>query len=229
MNYYGSDYGWNSALGGFALRDTDVRLVTDLAAESEPLSIADEVVHSRLDSPADSGELDYITSLFPAARKIVESIIHRPIGVQEFEYMMVSFPCGSIMEFPRTDVTEVKTIKYMKLDGSVTTYYDSTASPVVDPGTFILETGCTPPAIFLKSGESWPLDILQTGFPVKIRFMAGLDVDSLPADLMQMLRLVFGYLYENREIAIETPTRSIIADIPDIQNWLKNNYGRNLF
>ena len=214
-------YGWNDALGGYELRDSDTRLVTDVAADDEPLSFDDEVIHSRLDlgSPADPAEQAYVESLFPAARKIVESIIGKPIGVQEFEYMLTAFPCGAIIELPRPDVSSVVSIKYKKDDGTTVTYYDSSASPAIDPDTLEIEMGCTPAAIFLKAGESWPIENLSVGFPVKIRFMAGLA--TIPGDVMQAMRMVFGYLYENREIASEATVNSL----PRIEEWLQNNHG----
>lgn len=213
-------YGWNNALGGYELRDSDTRLVTDVAAEDEPLA-NDDAVLSRLDlgSPEDAAERAYVDSLFPAARKIVESIIGKPIGVQEFEYMLTAFPCGSIIELPRPDVSAVISIKYKKSDGTTITYYDSSASPVVDPLTLEIETGCTPAAIFLKATESWPIEVLSVGFPLKIRFYAGSD--TVPGDVMQVMRMVFGYLYENREIAAEATVNSL----PRIEEWLQNNHG----
>jgi uncharacterized phiE125 gp8 family phage protein len=187
----------NKALGGTIVPDYYVNRIAD--AEDEPLTLADAVVHRRIDlgSPADTIEQDYVESLFPAARKSIENIIHRPIGSQVFELGMTNFPCGWIIELPMSPLIAIQTIKYTKQDGTVVTYYDSTASPVVDPATFTVETGSDPGAIFLKSTEAWPTDILANGFPVKIRFTAGYV--EVPDPLLQAIRFMFAHFYSNRE------------------------------
>lgn len=191
MNY------WNRNFGSKALSDSYISLISDVA--SEPLTLDDDLVHSRIDlgSPANAEEQAYVESLFPAARKAVEAIIHRPIGLQEFEYGASCFPCGYVIELPKSPLVSILSVNYTKDDGSTVTLYDGTTSPVVQPTTFVIETRCDPGALFLKSGESWPTDVLLNGFPVKIRFAAG--ITDIPKDLMQAMRFLFAHFYENRE------------------------------
>jgi hypothetical protein len=220
MNY------WNRNLGAVALSDSYVSLITDVASGDEPLANDDGVL-SKIDlgSPEDSAERAFVDGVFVAARKAVEAIIHRPIGTQTFEYGMTGFPCGGyVIELPKAPMQSLLSVAYRKDDGTTVTLYEA-ASPVVEPTTFVIETGCQPGALFLKSGNSWPTDILMNGFPVKIRFTAG--IDPVPADLLQYLRLIFGFFYENRELAPDAGT--VRANLPNVETWLRTNYGYDVF
>jgi len=170
---------------------------------SEPLSLADEKIHSRfnLGSPVDTEEQTYIERLFIASRRNVERSIFKPIGIQTFELSLPCFPYGYVLEFFNPPLIEVKYIRYMKQGETVaTTLHDLTASPAIVSDIFITETGCTPGKIFLRSSKGWPSDSLESGYPVKIGFSAGLDM-SLDENegVMQLLRFAFAQYYENRE------------------------------
>jgi hypothetical protein len=219
MNY------WNRNLGAVALSDSYVSLITDVASADEPLANDDGVL-SKIDlgSPEDAAERAYVDGVFVAARKAIEAIIHRPIGTQTFEYGMAAFPCGYVIELPKAPMQSLLNVTYRKDDGTTVTLYEL-ASPVVEPTTFVIETGCQPGALFLKSGNSWPTDILMNGFPVKIRFTAG--IDPVPADLLQYLRLIFGFFYENRELAPDAGT--VRANLPNVETWLRTNYGYDVY
>lgn len=190
-------YYQNKALGSKVMLDYYVRKLTDAA--EEPLEVAEVVVHKRIDLglTGDTTEEDYIKSLITAARVAVEDMIGKPIGEQEFELGLTHFPCGWILELPRFPLISVETIKYTKLDGTVVTWYDSTASPVVDPSAFTIEDGSEPGAIFLKPTIAWPSDIMVNGFPLKIRFKAGMT--DIPAPVLQAIRFMFAHFYQNRE------------------------------
>jgi uncharacterized phiE125 gp8 family phage protein len=222
MNYW--SVGRNRSLGSTAVTDSYVRQVSDIASEDEPLTLADDLIHSRIDlgSPANSGEQAYVESLFTAARKCVEGIIHRPIGLQEFEYGASAFPCGGyVIELPKSPLVSILSVKYTKDDGNTVTLYDGTASPVVQPTTFVIETGCDPGALFLKSGESWPTDVLLNGFPVKIRFTAG--ITDIPKDLMQAMRYCFAHFYENREPVTDGRVNQPF-EVPKTLDFICENY-----
>jgi hypothetical protein len=122
---------------------------------------------------------------------------------------------------PKVPLIAIKTITYMKLDGTVVTWYDATASPAVDPDKFIVETGSEPGAIFLKVGESWPLDALQSGFPVKIQFTAG--ITDIPDDLLQAMRYAFSQFYENREPVTDGRVNQPF-EVPKTLDWLCEKY-----
>lgn len=209
----------NKSLGAEKLIDYYVSDQPIVDVADEPLTLDDEVIHSRIDlgSPADSDEQTYVESLFPAARKAIEEVIHRPIGVQEFELGMTRFPCGWIIELPKPPLVAIKSIKYTKQDGTVVTLHDITASPVVTSTIFTVETGSTPGAIFLKATEAWPSDILSNGFPVKIRFTAG--IDPVPANLMQAMRYAFGHFYDNREAVTDGRVNQPF-EVPKTLDWL---------
>lgn len=130
-------------------------------------------------------------------------------------------PYGIYMEMPRPPLIGIDTIKYMTLDGTEVTFYDSIDSPEVDPGTLIIETGPMPGAIFLKSGESWPTDLLQSGYPIKIQFRAG--ITPVNADLKQAILMTIAHFFENREPVL-TGLRAQAIEIPMAASWLLEPY-----
>lgn len=215
----------NKAFGARELPDYYVKQITDVAAEDEPLSLVDQVIHSRLDlgSPVDSDEQAYVESLFKAARRAIEGVIGKPILEQEFELGLPGF-CDWIIELPKFPLIAVESIKYTLQDGTVRTLHDATASPVITSTIFTVETGSTPGAIFLKSTEAWPSDILANGYPVKIRFTAG--IQEVPGDLLQAMRLAFGQMYENREPVTD---ESQPFEVPKTLDWLCAPYKYEAF
>jgi hypothetical protein len=201
--------------------DYRLNLITDV--DEEPLSLDDATIHSRIDlgSPADADEQAYVEDLFVAVRKAVEESIFKPIGIQEFELALCYFPCDWVIELPMPPMASLVSIKYTKQDGSVGVLYDATASPAVTSDIFTVDMPKNQKGkIFLKTGESWPIDVLQTGYPVKIRFTAGIDV-SLPenAAYMQLLRFCFGQFYENREPVTDGRASQPFA-VPMTFQWL---------
>jgi uncharacterized phiE125 gp8 family phage protein len=216
------NYELNKILGATASGEWYVKLITDVAPDDEPLA-NDDAVLSRLDlgSPEDPQERAYVDSAFIAARKAIENVIHRPIGVQEFEMGLSKFPYLWVLELRKSPLVAIKTIKYTKDDGTTVTWYDSTASPVVDPGAFTIETSSDPGAIFMKSLGAWPTGILQNGFPVKIRFTAG--IDPIPDDLMQAMRYAFAQFYENREPVTDGRVNQPF-EVPKTLEWLCEKY-----
>jgi uncharacterized phiE125 gp8 family phage protein len=184
---------------GYGL-DYSLRLVTGPA--TEPLTLADEIIHSRINlgSPADTDEQTYIESLFVAARRAVEDAIFKPIGVQEFEFGLPCFPWGFALEMPKPPLVAITSINYTKQDGMVVPLHDVNLSPALISTIFTVEAGSTPGKLFLKWDQGWPSDSLANGYPVKIRFTAGIDA-TLPenANVMQLLRFAFAHYYDNRE------------------------------
>lgn len=221
------NYQWqrNRMLGSDAVLEYYVKLITDIAPEDEPLTIDDVEQHSNLylGSPEDPAEAAYIDSLFPVARKAIEGVLNKPIGEQEYELGLSAFPFGWIIEFPLPPLIQLLSINYTKDDDSEVTLYDSTVSPETDPGTFRIETNCEPGALFLKSNQTWPLDILAHGFPVKMRFLAG--IVDIPAPVKQAMRMTFGHFWENRENTADKQ----IFEVPQDAQWLCQRYAYDIF
>jgi uncharacterized phiE125 gp8 family phage protein len=211
----------NKALGSNQMLDYYVKQTADV--DTEPLTLADVESHSRIDlgSPVDTEEQTYIESLFSAARKAVEGIIQKPIGEQEFELGLARWPSGWIIELPRFPLIAVKTIKYKPLDADEITWYDSTASPAIDPGFFSIETGSEPGAIFLSPTKAWPFEVLGNGFPIKIRFTAGYA--TIPTDLYQAIRFMFAHFYETREPVTDGRINQPF-EVPKTADWLCADY-----
>ncbi|HYD16741.1 MAG TPA: head-tail connector protein [Candidatus Nanoarchaeia archaeon] len=175
-----------------------IRVVTD--TENEVVSVAEQKEHSRIDSDIED---NYIESLTTAARHAIERYIGRQLGAQTLEMALAVWPESRRIEFPRPPLIDVLSITYTKADGADVVWYDSEASPVVDPLAFTIETGAEPGALFLNSSSAWPSDALAAGFPIKIRFKAG--ITDVPQDLKQALMLMAAHQYENREGAEGMP------------------------
>lgn len=202
-------------------------------------------------SPPQSGIEDaYVESLIPAARHAIEKKIGKPIGEQTFEMGIGQWPYGSYgfewnwnagtsygyaaqdlvrssapwgerLEMPLPPLIGVDSISYTKDDGSVVTWYDVTVSPQVDPGTLVIETGSLPGAIFLKSGKTWPTDLMQVGYPIKIRFRAG--ITPVRDDLRLAILWTIAHYFENREPVI-TGLRAAAIEVPMSVSYLLEAY-----
>lgn len=179
-----------------------IKLITDAA--EEPVSVAEQKVQCQIDTAETAYDAD-LTQAITAARHVIENRISRKIGEQTLELGMECWPWDSCdqrkIEFPYPPLTEILTIKYTKQNGSVITWYDSASSPLVNPG-LIFEYSAQPGAVFLKFDTTWPSDILAAGFPIKIRFKAG--ITTLRTDTKRAVMMLAAHLFAHREAVSDT-------------------------
>lgn len=191
--------------------------IADIAAADEPLlqPVAPGDAQPTIVSQHVLDDHNMLPLYARAARRAVEGVIHRPIGVQTFELGLPSFydlsellrgidvfACGltASIELPKAPLVALLSIKYMLYDGTVQTLFDSAATPPVTSDLFIVDTSGDPGALYLRPYSSWPIDLLAPGYPVKIRFTAGFN--PVPDDLLAAMCLMAGHLNENREAVV---------------------------
>ena len=188
-----------------------LNLITD--AVDEPVTLAQAKDHLRIDGTTEDA---YIQSLIYAARKAIEGEINRPIGEQTFELGISKWPDLKI-ELPRLPFQSLISIKYTVEAGTVTTLHDTESSPAVESEIFHTDEGddYTPGTLYLKSGESWPSDTLAPGYPIRIRFTAG--ITDLSEDLYHAHLLTLAHLFEHRETVTEGQP---MTEVPMSAKWL---------
>lgn len=205
--------------------NTYLKLITDVDADDELVKLADQKVQCQIDAD-ETGFDAALTAAVSAARHAIENQIGRPIGVQRFEYGLSYWPsdlrsalhCEEWkIRLPRPPLVQLETIKYTKQDGSIVTWYDGTASPVINPG-LIVEASADPGEVFLKFGTTWPIDVLAYGYPVKIQYRAG--IETITADLKNALLMLGAHLFVNREAVNDKQTYEVAKGM----EWLYKPY-----
>jgi len=169
--------------------------VTDTAAEV--ISLAELKAQARVDS---ADEDDLLTGYIKSARMYTERRIGRFIRTQTCKYRLEWFPGGSYIPLPRPPLTAIDHVKFKERDGTVTTLFNSLASPEVTTAVFSVELETEPGFIYLNPSESWPSESLFEGFPVEIQFQAGLS--PVDEDLITAMKLLAAHWFEHREAAI---------------------------
>jgi uncharacterized phiE125 gp8 family phage protein len=104
---------------------------------------------------------------------------------------------------PHGPLQSVISVKYTDKDDAVTTMLDTSASPpvtstIIEAGGFNLDNH--PGYIRLKYGQYWPFAWLAPGYPIVIRFTAGIPIGvNFPANIKHAILMLVAHLYEHRE------------------------------
>jgi uncharacterized phiE125 gp8 family phage protein len=179
---------------------------------AEPVTLDDCKYHLQL--VADDQDAYIEDFLIPAARRGVEHILGRPIGDQTFELGLPCWPACHI-ELPRSPLIDLVSIKYTTSDDEEITLVDVESSPVVTSDIYTLETASEPGMVILKANESWPSDTLANGYPIKIRFRAGLE--DVSRNIQMAVLLTVAHYFSHRELvtSAEGSVRALTAaEIP---------------
>jgi len=180
--------------------------------ETELLTLAEAKDHLRVTTET---EVQVVQEKLRAARMAIEGEIGKPIGEQVFEMKLRCWPWW-VLRFPRLPFIEIVSITYEVNDDSLSpaeqtiTFYNPAASPPVDPATFTVHSGGDfyYGELNLKSGETWPDETLAYGWPITVRFKAG--VTTLRPNLRSAWLLMLGHLWEHREAV----TEGAMAELP---------------
>jgi len=180
---------------------TATQIVTVPAAE--PISTAEAKSHLRVEHADDNTLID---SLVVAARQKVEHDTWRALVTQTWDYFLDAFPVSadSPIVVPRAPLASVTTVKYTDADGSTVT--------TLNAANYYVDTASEPGRIQLQDGEVWPADELRPANGVEVRFVAGYGAaGDVPQALKQLIYLLVGHWYENREASISEVS---ITDVP---------------
>lgn len=137
----------------------NVQLVTPAAAE--PLSVAEFLAHSRIDSP------DYadIAGKLRAARVDIEGELEIALLTSTWDLFLTEWPADGSIRLPKGVIQSVISVKYTNSDALEATF--AALSYHVDTSRFGFGR------VLLAYGESWPSVALRTWNPIAVRFVAG--------------------------------------------------------
>jgi uncharacterized phiE125 gp8 family phage protein len=174
---------------------------------NEPISLDDMKTHLRVDITDDD---ELITGYMIAARISCENIAGKFFIDQTWDLWDDGFPGSSILTLPRGmgPLQSVTHIKYWDQDDQEQTF---------DSANYIVDDKSEPARIVLRSGETWPSDILAEINGVNVRVVVGFGDDAdVPENIKQAIKLTVGHYYENREDII------VGSQVHPIPNGAKN-------
>ena len=176
---------------------------------TEPLTVAEAKTHLRVDITDDDTVIgEYISS----ARVFAEGVTRRAFVAQTWDYTLDRFPTGAI-KLPMQPVTSVSYVQYVDATGTTQTFTEGTSPDVTKYDVF---TDGPRSTIVPKYNQVWP-DTRDHPNVVTVRFVAGYT--TFPADLKQVLRLLVGHQYENREAVVMGFT--LVEELPlAVQSFL---------
>lgn len=158
------------------------------APTAEPVTLTEVKAHLRISGTDEDALLAiYIT----AAREFIESYTNRALMPQTVKQYYNRFPTDAI-ELRLTPVTDVTSVKYKDTSGS-----QQTVSAADYQKNIISQ-----PA-YIRPVTSWPeTDCSENN--VVIEFVAGhADQSSVPAKIKEVILLLIGEMYENRENTVK--------------------------
>jgi uncharacterized phiE125 gp8 family phage protein len=186
-----------------------LNLVT--APTVEPVTLSEAKTDLRVTA---DDEDSLITSMIQAARGMAETITHRALTTQTWDWKLDGFP-NRWLEVPLAPLVSVSSISYIDIAGATQTW-SAAEYIVVDAGAMT-----APGRIVPAYGKSWPN---PRGLPndITVRFVAGYGgASSVPAEIRWALLLIVGELYARRESALVGAT---IVNVPYSAEMLLSPY-----
>lgn len=185
--------------------DYGFKLVERVAATNAPVTLADAKEHLR----AGDNEDDYIQTLLDAAIQRVEDDMAVVLQQATCRATYRVWPtCGEFV-FPRWPVSAVASITYLE---------DGESSPTtLTASLYRLEADAMPPRVVMRKDQLFPVDTLETGYPITATFTAGFEDDEWPTTAVHAIKLLVGHWYLHRE-AVATGT--IATNIPEAYSAL---------
>lgn len=171
--------------------------------------------------PDFSEDNEFLTGLIADARGYVETITGRALITQEYDLMLGGFPCGQI-RLPLGSLQSISSFTWTDAAYGVHSW-TFTAPNLLDGSTIRahVENIITPPertfdeaTIILGYNQFWPVEVLKTGHPIRIRFTCGYgDASRVPNELKRAILLLISHWYENRD-AVVLGRATAIASAP---------------
>jgi hypothetical protein len=199
----------------------------------EPVTLAQLKRHARVDITEDDV---YLAGLIRNVREFCEGAQNRAYLNTVFDARYCGFPVSGgyynrairemgpsplwlpsaqgLMQLPRPPLVSVTSITYIDTGG---------ISQVVDPSLYNVSPG-SPGWVEAAWGQTWPLPRNELD-SVTIRFVAGYGADpsSVPGTIQQVILLLAGHWYENREPILASGVIPLVKEIPyTVQSLLAN-------
>lgn len=193
-------------------------LVRSTAPTAEPVSVEDFLLHSRIDA---TDELTGINRYLTAAREWAETATGRQLMTATFDLYLDRWPQSenagefgttsySIIRIPRPPLQSVSFVKYVNTGGTLTT---------ISSSNYTVDTYTEPGRVYPSYGNYWPAFRSQPN-TIQIRFVAGYTSALLvPEGIKELICLVAGEMFENREPTITGTIVSKFQDMLDRFIW----------
>lgn len=170
----------------------NARLAQTSEPASEPVSVDEQKLHSRIDAPDDN---QFLAVAIAASRQWIEQYLGRQLVTATWTMTLDEFPGDGVIELPRPPLASVGSVKYYDGDRAQQTFAAA--------GYHVLASGAAPEApmgrIELAEGYAWPTTYSGEG-AVQIEFVAGYGAASaVPVQIKQAIRMHAAELYERRE------------------------------
>ena len=167
---------------------------------SEPISLSDMKSYLRIATSVPEDD-SLITSYIQASREYYESIQNKSYMPKTLELALDKWPCKDYIELKRPPVQSVTSVKYYDINDIE--YTLSSDDYYFDDYSFV-------PRIQLKYNKYFPPTTLRPNNAVIIRYVAGyLNSNSVPMTVVQAIKLLVAYWYENREAGALTVPKEI--------------------
>ena len=159
----------------------------------EPISVDQARLYCRIDD-ASTEENEYIASLITAARLTVEKHTGRMLIPQTWKTLRSYWPRERYITFPTAPVTRIVSVAYQTISGDPPV---PTTNEMPAEDYDLLTYPNRLPILYAKNG--WPA--AQLSYPgLAVTFDCGYP--AVPEDLLEAVRSLIAYWYDNREAAI---------------------------
>ncbi|MCB9949579.1 MAG: phage head-tail connector protein [Planctomycetaceae bacterium] len=184
-------------------------LLVTAFADTLPMTLANMKEHLRI---THSSEDDYITDLMWSAYQWIEEEAQITMSTTEYVLLLDDFPLGKIF-LPKPPLVSIDSVTYYDSDNNSQSLVENTDFYLISPSkqkAFLLPV----------STSGWPVTYERPD-AISIAFTCG--ADSLNLEL-QLMRLLVGGMYENREAEVSgTITSSLKLGIdrlmPLVKTW----------
>lgn len=181
-------------------------LTVKTAPASEPLTTAEAKLHCRIDAD-ETEENDYIDGLVKAARRWVEQVTWRTLISTTYELRLDHFGCVPLL-VPRPPLSSVTHIKYLDLNGTLTTW---------DSSNYEVDIYGDPGRIRPVSTGSWPsVGAYQNGVLIEYVAGYGASASSVPEELRMAMRMMVAHWYRQREAVGAANMASVPLAVPHL-------------
>lgn len=168
---------------------------------SEPVTLAEQKLHSRVDISNDD---DYISALIVACRQFAELYQNRALLTQTWRLMLDYFP--AVIHVPNPPLRTVTSIQY--LDPATGTFTTLSSS------AYVVATDGAPGLIYPVFGTQFPVpqSMLQS---VKVTYTAGYDI--VPQATKAAIMMMVDHLYRNRSAVSDVSMSEVPMGCKGIQ------------
>lgn len=159
----------------------------------EPVSLAEMKAHLRVTDEAEDG---LIEALIVAARVHVESLTSRALLAQTWRLVLDGWPESRVIRLPVSPMITLTEIRC----------YDAEGGELQVGIEQFLPDGQASPARIICPATIEGAPVLRERMGIEIDYVAGFgtELEEVPADLLQSLKTLVAYWYENRDSVLVT-------------------------